>query len=112
MIRIVLGSLVTGRLFSPVFILAITGGFTSLIVMHILIKTGRRWFSMLGISVCGALAHNMTQLVTVYVFYIQSTAVFSLAWLFVLTAVAAGSLIGIAAGVLDEKTGGLILSGS
>jgi heptaprenyl diphosphate synthase len=110
-IRILLGSLISGRIMSPVFVLSLTGGLASTLIMAALMNWAKRWFSMLGISVAGAVVHNLTQLVTAYLLYVRNDALFSLVAFFLMTGMAAGSLIGVAALLLDRKLGPLI-SGS
>ncbi len=54
----------TGLLFTGVFgaLYSFAGGVLSIIVMYLLYKTG--WFSMVGISMAGGVAHNLGQLIT------------------------------------------------
>jgi heptaprenyl diphosphate synthase len=54
----------TGLLFTGLFgaLYSFSGGILSIIVMFLLYKTG--WFSMVGISMAGGVAHNLGQLIT------------------------------------------------
>ncbi|MBR5517193.1 MAG: Gx transporter family protein [Firmicutes bacterium] len=54
----------TGLLFTGLFgaLYSFAGGVLSIIVMYILYKTG--WFSMIGVSMAGGVAHNLGQLIT------------------------------------------------
>ncbi|MCI8608348.1 MAG: Gx transporter family protein [Firmicutes bacterium] len=54
---------VSGLLFSGVFgiLYSFAGGVFSILVMYLLYKTG--WFSMVGVSMAGGVAHNLGQLV-------------------------------------------------
>ena len=56
--RVVLGGFIFSNLFSILYSLA--GGILSLIVMGILKKTGK--FTVVGVSVCGGVFHNVGQL--------------------------------------------------
>ena len=55
---------IAGLLFSGVFgmIYSFAGGVLSLLVMYLLQRTG--WFSMVGVSMAGGVAHNLGQLIT------------------------------------------------
>lgn len=55
---------IAGLLFSGVFgmFYSFAGGILSILVMYLLYKTG--WFSMIGVSMAGGVAHNLGQLIT------------------------------------------------
>ena len=55
---------IAGLLFSGVFgmFYSFAGGILSIIIMYLLYKTG--WFSMVGVSMAGGVAHNLGQLIT------------------------------------------------
>lgn len=55
---------IAGLLFSGVFgmFYSFAGGILSIAVMYLLYKTG--WFSMIGVSMAGGVAHNLGQLIT------------------------------------------------
>jgi uncharacterized membrane protein len=55
-------ALVTGTLFSYIVLFSFGGTVSSAFVMYILYRYGRSWFSMIGISIAGAMASNITQL--------------------------------------------------
>ena len=54
----------TGLLFTGIFgaLYSFAGGVLSIIVMYVLYRTN--WFSMVGISMAGGVAHNLGQLIT------------------------------------------------
>lgn len=58
--RVVVGSLAGGLLFSPAFFLALAGTIVSTPAMAIFKKC--RWFSVIGVCLAGATAHNLGQL--------------------------------------------------
>lgn len=60
-LRVFLGSLVGGLFLSPGFLLGLSGAVTSTLIMAMLLKT-TKCFSPLGISLSGAVAHNVGQL--------------------------------------------------
>ena len=55
---------IAGLLFSGVFgmFYSFAGGILSILIMYLLYKTG--WFSMVGVSMAGGVAHNLGQLIT------------------------------------------------
>ena len=55
---------IAGLLFSGVFgmVYSFAGGILSILIMYLLYKTG--WFSMVGGSMAGGVAHNLGQLIT------------------------------------------------
>ena len=55
---------IAGLLFSGVFgmVYSFAGGILSILIMYLLYKTG--WFSMVGVSMAGGVAHNLGQLIT------------------------------------------------
>ncbi len=61
-IRVLLGSLVSGTFLSIGFILGLSGAVVSALMMGLLEKSGIG-LSLIGISIAGAVAHNMSQLV-------------------------------------------------
>jgi uncharacterized membrane protein len=65
LMRIVVGAIFRGGLFSPFFILSFSGGVISFLVM----AQAARWImpalGFIGVSILGALAHNFTQLLVI-----------------------------------------------
>jgi len=60
-LRTITGSMILGNLFSPSFILSISGSFVSICVMYALVISTRH-ISAVGISAVGASAHMLTQI--------------------------------------------------
>lgn len=54
--------LVTGTIFSYIILFSLAGTFTSALIMYLLHRFARRWTSLLGISIAGAMASNIAQL--------------------------------------------------
>jgi len=104
-LRIVLGALVLGRLFTPVFLFALSGGFASLLVMAFVMRYARRVFGPVGISVLGAVAHNMVQLWVAYLLFVKSTEIFIFIPVFMMAGVITGTLTGVIAAMVFEKAG-------
>ncbi len=106
-LRIVLGALVLGRLLTPVFILAFSGGLASVFVMGIVRRyTSRRLFGPVGISVFGAVSHNLMQLCAAYLLFVKSLEIFILIPLFLGMAVLTGTLTGLVAAMILERITG------
>jgi heptaprenyl diphosphate synthase len=94
-IRVLAGSLVTGSLFGPAFLLAMSAGLASAAVMAGVRRVTGRAFGPVGISLAGATAHVATQLSVVALLYVRSAAVMHLLPVLLLTALAGGLIVGI-----------------
>lgn len=62
LLRTTLGSLITGSFLGFGFLLSFGAGAVSMVAMGLLKHLGGRRFSLVGISLLGALVHNITQL--------------------------------------------------
>jgi heptaprenyl diphosphate synthase len=71
LIRVILSSLFTGTFLGPAFILSLGGGITSTLAMGFILSMAPRLFSTVGLSLIGALFHNITQLFLAYFLFIQ-----------------------------------------
>ncbi len=78
--RIVLAALLTGTLFSVSFALSVGGSIAALLVMGLLWRYLPRVFSLSGISVFGAVAHNCGQLFTLYLLIPGTRVYYLLPW--------------------------------
>ena len=96
-LRTTVGSLITGMFLNPFFFFGLLGGIVSTCVMWIFYVIGKKVFSLIGISILGALAHNVVQLFLAYIMYIKRTEVFYLLPLFILLSVVTGAITGISA---------------
>lgn len=61
-LRIVAGSLALGTFLTPTFVLSLSGGLMSLLVLSLVARLPRRWFGPVTLSLCGAFAHIAAQL--------------------------------------------------
>jgi len=100
-LRVVVSSFILGTFMSPAFILSFCSALFSTFVMSLVFRLVRsiKYFrlSIVGVSVIGALAHNLMQLVLVYFILIRHQAIFMfLPWLCV-GATVTGWITGIAA---------------
>lgn len=91
----IFGGGITGFLFS------ISGGMLSAIAMYILYKKGSKLFSTIGISVAGAVTHNIAQIV-VASFIMKDIAVFAILPLLLISGGVMGIFIGLCSGFLER----------
>ena len=92
-IKLLAGSLVTGTLASPTFVIGGTAGIVSIALMA---GRHRMWpgmFSAVGLSGAGAVSHQLSQLAVAFL-YVGHGAVLSYAPLFVITGLVSGVLTG------------------
>ena len=98
LVRVVLVAMTFGNAFSLWYSLA--GAVLSLLVMMLLKKSGR--FSLLGVSLAGAVCHNIGQILVAMAVLRSAAAAAYLPFL-LLTGTAAGVCIGIAGAVLVQR---------
>lgn len=101
-LRVALAALLTGSFAGPGFWLALPAGVTAALVMAAARTAGGRVLSMAGVSMIGALTHNLTQLALVRLFYVRSSEVLYLLPLVWLPALFTGLVVGLAAHLLLE----------
>jgi heptaprenyl diphosphate synthase len=94
LIKILVGSLLSGRFLSPFFLFALGAGIPSYWIMAGVKQLFGRVFGPVGVSVTGALFHNLFQLGIAYVVVLQSAKIFYLAPVLVIIGTVAGFLIG------------------
>lgn len=109
LLRVLLGSLISGMFLSPGFLLGLTGAVSSALVMAFLLKQ-TTCFSMIGISMAGAVGHNIGQLLAASLL-LQSGAVIYYLPVLLLTGIPTGILTGFLLNSLLEhnKTSGILL---
>jgi len=99
LIRVVLASILIGTFLGPAFILSAGGGIASVIAMGLSIKLFNNLFGTVGISLIGALFHNIAQLSLAYFLFIQRIeAMLIISPLIVLI----GSVTGIVNGIISD----------
>jgi heptaprenyl diphosphate synthase len=99
LIRVILTSLLHGTFLGPAFMLSLGGGMASTLIMGIILYVVPTLFSAIGISVIGALFHNITQLFLAYFLFIQKIeAILLITPLIVLI----GTLTGMFNGIVSE----------
>jgi heptaprenyl diphosphate synthase len=93
-VRVVVGSLFIGSFMGPAFLLAMSAGVSSAMLMALVKRTTGNLFSALGISLIGAVTHVLVQLLVVRYFFVQSQAVFSLVPILLTTSLVGGLIVG------------------
>lgn len=102
-LRVLVGSLLIGTLFQPNFFFSLSGGVASALVMGFMMRWGRGWFGLVGISILGALAKNAAQLLMAYLLWVRQIKILSLLPLFFLVSIGAGTVVGLLTGSLMKK---------
>lgn len=89
--------IISGLLFGSVFtfVYSLAGSLLSFLVMYALIRLTKGRFSALGISVCGAVAHNVGQLLAASAF-LANAGIFAYLPVLLVSGVITGVLVGIA----------------
>jgi heptaprenyl diphosphate synthase len=91
-IRVIFVSILTGKLFNPIFYMSLSGGIFASVSMVILFKLD--FFGLLGISVLGSIMHTIGQII-MGIFVVGSVAVVSYLPIMLLISVPAGIVTGI-----------------
>jgi len=100
--RVVVGAMFIGTLFTPTFLMSLSGAVAAALVML------AAWrlipgISLIGVSLLGAVAHMLVQFATVEALFIQQHALFYLLPPFLLVAALTGWLNGVAAAYIVER---------
>ena len=96
-IKILGQALVTGTLFSYIFLFSLAGTALSALAMYTLRRIGRSSISFTGIGIAGAMVSNMAQLVMARVFLFGNAVRFIAPWF-----LAAGVITGASLGIFCE----------
>ena len=93
-VKLIVGGLLSGGLAGPAFVIGGGAGFASWLAMVVVRRVAGSLFSVVGVSMWGALAHQLSQLALAHL-YIGQASLFALMPLALLTALLSGSLIGL-----------------
>jgi len=96
-LRCIIAAMLFGGIYS--FLFSISGALMSLLVMSILMRSYDRYFSIYGISIGGAAAHNIGQIIVASLI-LQSVAVLPYLSLLLFSSLVTGSLTGYTSGLL------------
>jgi heptaprenyl diphosphate synthase len=103
LIRVTIGSFITGTFLGPAFLLSFGAGIMSTSSMALIIRFTPGLFSPIGISIIGALFHNVTQLFLAYIVFIKRIeVVIILSPVIILIGTLTGTLNGIVSGMLID----------
>jgi len=102
-IRVLVGSLLLGSFFNPAFILSLGGGIAATLVMGFAHRHFSAIFSIFGISILGAVVHNLTQLVLVQILLVHRLELFYLAPVMILSSLFTGTIVALASYLLIRK---------
>jgi heptaprenyl diphosphate synthase len=97
LMKTLLGALIIGNLFSPAFLFSIGGSMASILVMAMLLAIPHNPFSPFGISIIGAVSHNLAQLAIAAFLFIGLGEVLFLFPAFVIISIITGSMTGLGA---------------
>jgi len=92
--RVVVGSFLVGSLFSPAFLLGLSGGVVAALTMSGAKLLGPKVFSVIGISLIGSVAHIVTQLLVVMYLFVENESLFVLLPLLLTSACVGGLIVG------------------
>lgn len=92
--RTVLGSLLSGTFMTVTFFFSFFGGLVSAVVMGVLYRYASKYFSILGISLAGAVVHNLAQL-TVAFYVIRAAGIFAYLPYMLFFALPTGAFVGL-----------------
>ena len=92
--KVIIGNLFSGLLFTPLILFSLVSSVLSLLVMYAVYKS-RISFSLVGVSITGALSHLLTQLVLGYFLFVHTSRIFALFPLILLIGLVSGLITGI-----------------
>jgi heptaprenyl diphosphate synthase len=103
LLRVLLGSFFIGSFMNPGFWLSLAGGVAAVVVMTLLKHFGASQFSVIGISLAGALAHVLAQIVVAGFLIVRRFEIVYLLPAMLWPALFAGVVVGIAALLLLDR---------
>lgn len=102
--KTLLGGLFSGLLLSPTTILSLSGSLIAVSIMYVLLQSGIN-FSLIGLSISGAVGHNLTQLLVVRFILIRQNSIFYLTPLLLIVGIITGILTGYITYLLIRRSG-------
>jgi heptaprenyl diphosphate synthase len=97
-----IGGFFSGTILSPTTLFSFGGSLVALIVMLVFIRS-KIAFSVIGISIAGAVAHNVTQLLIVRMILIKENSIFYLTPLMILMGIVTGVITGYLAKMFMDR---------
>jgi uncharacterized membrane protein len=102
--KTLIGGLFSGLLLSPTTLLSISGSFVAVSIMYLLLRL-KIPLSLIGISLSGAVFHNLTQLIIVRMILIRENSIFYLTPLMIVLGIITGIFTGYIAHLLLNNPG-------
>lgn len=93
--RILLGGLISGQFGSPGFLLSSAGGVSSILMMGGAYWLAGRRLSEIGISVLGAVSHNLAQIGVAYAILVKNESILLLMPVMIFMAIGTGVINGV-----------------
>jgi len=100
--RVFIGGFLSGRFMQPLFFMALAGGIGSTMMMWLVLHYLRQ-FSLVGVSIIGALMKNAIQLLIAGLILIRQMAFLSVLPLFLVSSLISGVIIGFLTLWLDKR---------
>ncbi|MEG6584541.1 Gx transporter family protein [Dendrosporobacter sp. 1207_IL3150] len=101
-VRVFIGSLFSGTMFGPSFIMSLSGGVFCVLIMAVVYHKWSNIYSYIGISISGAVAHNIAQLISAS-FFIDSIGIFWYLPYLLILSVPTGMAVGMTTCFLKHK---------
>lgn len=108
LLRTVLGSLIGGTFLSVGFFLSISGAIASTFIMGLVICLGRGRFGLVGVSLLGAVTHNIAQLLAA-VLLVRHTGLFLYLPYLLAFALPTGVFVGLVTKKLKQASDSLVV---
>jgi len=100
--KTIIGGFLTGTIISPTTVLSLGGSLLAVLAMYLFLKLKLN-FSLIGISIIGAIAHNFAQLGLVRTMLVRTNSIFYLTPILIITGIATGIITGYLAHLLMAK---------
>ncbi|MDI6799362.1 MAG: Gx transporter family protein [Actinomycetota bacterium] len=101
--RTLIASILLGTFLSATFVFSLSGALVSTIVMLAAHRSLSKHLSLSGISILGALAHNLTQMIVAYFIFIRHSALFFELPILMVLAVLCGLFNGVLASLILSR---------
>ena len=108
--KTLIGGLLSGTFLSPGTVLSLGGSLLAFLIM-VFANRDLFGFSTIGVSICGAVAHNMGQLLVARVIIIRQDSIFYLTPIMILAGIATGLMIGFLTDVFRYALSKKVLNG-
>ncbi|MDH4099850.1 MAG: Gx transporter family protein [Nitrospirota bacterium] len=102
-VRVVVGSMITGTFLGPSFIISLFAGIAATLAMIVTFRYFSRKLSLVGVSVIGAYIHSFVQVAVVYLLLIRHKEIFYILPFFLSLSLLMGLATGLAAILLEKK---------